>query len=70
MTAQTNKARVTAHAGERSKSQADRQDHTKALTRIMILDGRYFPKELYSDKERKSVLLPSLPVCMPCLQCH
>ena len=42
------------------RSQNDAQEHAKALARVMILDGRYFPQELYSDKERKSE--PSLIV--------
>lgn len=35
------------------KQQPTAQEHAKALARIMILDSRYFPAELYSDKERK-----------------
>lgn len=44
------------------KPQSDAQEHAKALARIMILDGRYFPQELYSDRERKSA--PSLAVIL------
>lgn len=35
------------------KQQPDTQERAKALARVMILDSRYFPQELYSDKERK-----------------
>ena len=45
------------------KAQPDAQEHAKALARIMILDGRYFPQELYSDKERKSASFPDSRHC-------
>lgn len=43
----------TAMGPDSGKQQTTAQEHAKALARIMILDSRYFPAELYSDKERK-----------------